>query len=548
MRTTIYCTRFNKKCQSSNVDETEPNEPCANCVKLLTEILSEQFFSMNGPYRILTVLIALFLASFCYFYGAVRTREGSHYTGIRAINASDYNVNLSWIQQFREGHFLLKNLYSSEPHQGALVRPVYWLVTMPFTRIFSNNTIVLHVSRIACGAILLFALIPFFRTFGRDEKSSNLAAILLIFTSGAGILLHQWLPDSADLGLPEAILFLALGEPPHFLYSLFLLWLGAAALYKLPETKLRGLGVYLIALILLWWEHPFDAVTLSAIAVASLWHQAGLRWRLIVLLMTLLAGLPSFLYYRELQTIPAFSGWAAQNVMLSPSPVSFLSAFFPLLLMAAPGSISLWKNTESRRFFYFLTAWILVQSALIYGPFPYQRRLIAGLQFPLALLAARGLLLLKGRLALIIVVIFASTNVFVARQQVLPIRQGGMPYYLPDDYVKAFQWLASQEEKGVVLSGFVTGNFIPAYTGHAVYTGHSALTPDMRTKRKKAADFYVNPDHEFIRANRIDYVFAGVEERHLTEGSSKISYPVVYRNKSIVVYQTGSGNPDSSGQ
>jgi hypothetical protein len=96
-----------------------------------------------------------------------------------------------------------------------------------------------------------------------------------------------------------------------------------------------------------------------------------------------------------------------------------------------------------------------------------------------------------------------------------------MPFYLPEAYQQAFEWLDHQKDKGSVLSGFVTGNFIPPYTGFQSYVGHSSLTPNIAEKRRRLETFYKNPGPEFLKENGFQYVFWGAEE-HQISGRRKI--------------------------
>ncbi len=482
------------------------------------------------------IAAALFLTSLCYIYGFLHHVEGSVYTGIRSLNASDYNVNLSWIEQFRNGHFLLRNLYTQEPQHGFLIRPVYYLLSIPFAKIPLSNTAVLHILRIACGVVLLTALFPLLGQFTEDRRAANLSFVILCFTSGAGIFFRQWVPQSTDLTIPESVLFLALGEAPHFLYSLLFLWLGTTSLYLAAGKRREVVWVYFFCLTILWWEHPFDAVTLSAVAIGTLWLSDSRKQRTLILAGTIVLSVAPYLYYNSLNRLPAFAGWSAQNRMLSPTPAALLSGFFPLLVMAIPGGFFLKHKQDSNRLLFFLVVWIVAQFALTYFPFPFQRRLIGGVQFPLALLAAYGLIRFNKRLLTAAwLLVFASGNLLVTWQQIREINGSQMPFYLPVEYKHAFDWLASRKEKDAVLSGFVTGNFIPGYTGCSVYLGHSALTPDIAERRDQMRQFYSSPDPGFLRQNGIRYVFWGREERSLTNRDLSKMFKTVFEENGVAI-------------
>src|SRR4026208_2321324 len=170
-------------------------------------------------FRVLAVLAALITSSACFIYGALHQTENQIYTGIRSLNASDYTTNPSWIDQSREGHFLLKNKFTAEPQAAVFVRPIYYILSQPFRLTNLTNAVVLHILLVLAGAVLLILLFPMLTQLGLERQVVDRAFLLLVFSSGIGFLVHQWL-RSVDIGVPESTLFLSLSEAPHFVYSM----------------------------------------------------------------------------------------------------------------------------------------------------------------------------------------------------------------------------------------------------------------------------------------------------------------------------------------
>jgi hypothetical protein len=293
--------------------------------------------------------------------------------------------------------------------------------------------------------------------------------------------------------------------------------------------------VCLVSLAILWWDHPFDAVILAAICFANLWQIRSRRDRWMFAAVSVVISAPAVLYYQWLKTNAGFSTLGtAQNLMLSPSPLSLIAGILPLLLLSAPAALRLWKDHEKRRFIIFVITWFVVQCVLAFLPLPFQRRLLAGIQLPLALLASITLSNLRSKAAVAAVVIVCSAGSFVAMsRQIREISSSGMPFYLPDAYITAFKWMDQQEKKGVILSGFFTGNFIPGYTGFTAYTGHSSLTVRARDKRRNVEVFYRNPDPRFLAQNGISWIFWGLEEQHFGGAKLDPSYPVLHSSGPI---------------
>jgi hypothetical protein len=481
-------------------------------------------------FRAAAIILALLGSSLCYIYGFYHQTENKIYTGIRSLNASDYNQNTSWIDQSRRGHFLLQNKFTSEPQTGLLVRPVYFLLSQPFRLTSLSNTVVLHILRIVGGLALLILLFPILRHYDPDPRIISRAFLLLVFTSGAGILMRRWMP-SVDVDVPEAILFLSLGEVPHFVYCLLFLWAGIASIYA------GAPAIYFLCLLVLWWEHPFEAVILVGVVLANLWVLQDRKKQLLTLLVTAGVSLPPFLYYQYLKKTPAFSGWgSAQNLMASPNMLSVISGFLPLVVLAVAGVFYLREQSSRKKLLWFLLIWIGAQSIMMYLPFPFQRRLIAGLQFPLALLAAYALRDVRKFALAALIVILSLTNIWSSKRWIDEIRPRQMPYYMSSSYRDAFKWLSTKgDADGVVLSGFVTGNFIPGFSGLASYMGHSSLTPNIEQKKAEALQFYQNPGVDFLIKNRIQFVFWGLEERHLTKIQLDNLLEVAYKNSEVTI-------------
>lgn len=480
--------------------------------------------------RTFLIVLAIITSSLCYIYGYARQNDQAIYTGMRSLNASDYSTHLSWIDQSRDGHFFLQNKFTAELQGGDLVRPVYFLLSQPFRWTALENSTVFHVLRILCGAILLILLFPMLRQFDPDPSIQIRAFLLLAFTSGLGFLTRHWMP-SADMDIPESIFFVSLGEAPHFLYSLLFLWGGIAAFYA------GGYAIYFISLLLLWWEHPFEAVILIMVCMANLWIVKTRKTQILLAIISAAISLPPFLYYQHLKAVPAFAGWGSvQNLMLSPPLHSYISAFLPISVLGFFGVRQLLRRAEKRRMLIFLCIWAGVQFVLAYLPVPFQRRLIAGIQFPLAMLAAFGLREIRKPVAAVVIALLCITNGVLVKQWIQELRPQLMPFYMSNSYRDAFEWLDNHTDKnGVVLSGYVTGNLLPGFSGFTSYVGHASLTPDVARKRKEVGEFYKEPKVSFLMKNRVRYIFFGLEERNLSSTQLDEFFEIAYENDQVAI-------------
>lgn len=493
----------------------------------------------NWLFRVSSIFLAvLFSSAFCIF-GYLQKVPGYSYTGIRSMNASDFNVNAAWVKQAQSGNLLFENPFTSNPQKPFLIRPFYVAISLPFQFLRFNPAIILHIWRIIFSIILLIALFPIIRIFEETPSRVNIAFLLIAFTSGLGYFFRHTVPGSSDLQIPEAFLFLTLGEPPHFQYSLLLLWSGITAIYLYSQNHRSGLWIFLICLELLWWDHPFDAFTLIAIGLFALsfldrWRKKGL-----LLILILVISLPPIFYYFSLSKLPYAQGAAQQNLMPSPGIPAILTAFLPLLLLASAGAIYQYKIPERRRIVIFLVGWSILHFVMAYLPVPFQRRLLSGVQLPLSILAAFALKekIRKPVFIGLILIFLTCTNFYVMKTQLNELRSRGMPFYLPDQYGRAFQWFSTRKPKGPILSAFTTANFIPANTGMPAYWGHSALSPNISQKRIAVKNFFNSPNPDFIRSNHIRYIFVGWEERQYLTPELKPPFACIYDHEQIRIYE-----------
>jgi hypothetical protein len=493
----------------------------------------------NWVFRVSAILLAVLFSSAVYIFGYLQKVPESSYTGIRSMNASDFNVNGAWVKQAQSGNLLFENPFTSNPQKPFLIRPFYVAISMPFKFLRLEPAVTLHFWRVIFSVLLLIALFRLIRIFDEIPSRVNIAFLLLAFTSGFGYFFRNFVPASSDLQIPEAFLFLTLAEPPHFQYSLLLLWSGITAIYLYSQNHRSGLWIFLLCLELLWWDHPFDAFTLIAIGLLASWFLDGWRKKGLVLALIFVISIPPIFYYFGLSKLPYAQGAAEQNLMPSPGIAAILTAFLPLLLLALAGAIYQYKIPERRKIVIFLVGWSILHFVLAYLPVPFQRRLLSGVQLPLSILAAFALQekIRKPVFIGLILIFLACTNFYVMKTQINELGRGGMPFYLPDQYHRAFQWLTTRNPKAPVLSAFTTANFIPANTGMPAYWGHSALSPNINEKRIAVKNFYNSPNPDFIRSNNIRYIFVAWEERQYSAPELKSPFLCIYDQENIRIYE-----------
>jgi hypothetical protein len=488
---------------------------------------------------ILTAL-ALILSSSCYIYGYLKPVKDVRYTGIRPLNASDFNANAAWIHQIREGKFLLTNLYTPGTHRGVLFRPMYLVSTLPFSFLPISSVTTLHLLRFVWGALLLLSLFRWISVFnGSSRKAITLTFVFLLFSSGVGFFIKRWIPHPVDFSVPEAILFLTLGEPPHFQFSLFLLWLGLTCFYQATTDRKGRLFVYCSVLLLLSFEHPFEGVILGATGVCNIWLLPSFTKRLQAIAGICIASAPAALYYFRLSRQEFFQSWFKQNTLPTPSLELLLLGLLPLVLLAVVGFFIAYNQKSNSKLLAFLLTWIIIQVGLCYAPVPFQRRFLAGIQFPFAILAGFALVRLRMIFVAILIILASLSNLYISAAQIREIKNTQMPFYIPVPYLKTFDWLEAHTKDETILSGYITGNFLPAYTGLSVYAGHPIQTPDSVRRKQQIVEFFRHPTAGFPLKNKIDLIFYGVEERGFGESSSALEqlFTRIYDAEHLQIYR-----------
>jgi len=397
-------------------------------------------------------LIVVFLTFLPTIVGVITTPPDSVFLGRQGMNGGDLPIYYSQIEQVKEGHFLFKNLFTSESHPGFIFDP-FWSAVGLLAKIFSlSSFLAFQLSKFLLIPVLLIVSYYFVAFFFQDQLRRKICFIFLIFASGLGgfyfIEFNNSLPKTGDVfvfsekemsRLPldlftvEASTFFSIHNSPHFIASLtliiliFLLSLLAVENYKL----IYSIGAGLSALFLFQF-HPYHLPTifgvLGVFLISLLLKEKRLNFNYLKhYFILLLFSLPPVIYH--FWTLQKF--WIRKAHFLqfaTPTPVLpiiFISYGF-LIIFALIGIYSIFQRSEKGIEDYnppttlqpkpahpkkaaltaipkgsldqkdiFLLSWFFTQFLLIYAPLPFQRRLTTGLHLSLIILTIFGLFYLK---------------------------------------------------------------------------------------------------------------------------------------------------------
>jgi len=493
---------------------------------------------------LLTALAAMLLTLVPYLIGAALA-NGRQYMWL-GYNLDDSCVYLTWMQQASAGSLRAYNLFTTDPQRGILPNPLFFALGL-IHRVTGLPLLALyHLARLGFGFGLLLVVYTFLRMTVADPSARRLGFLFVCFSAGLGWLPFWW-PDAPiqtpiDKWQPEAITFLSLYLSPLFCFSLAL-QVGILTLLQQAERTghLRyALWAGLCGLVL-GFVHTYDIITMAAVwacylvvrQVLPLWNRSTPPLPLHAWWQALIAGVltaPSVAYIAwQLHTELVFQQ-RAEVKTTSPS-LRWVLLGYGLLLILALISLFAQRRTASTQnsdpmsstpprsippdSVILLAVWAIMNLAVSYIPVAFQRKMLQGEHFPIAILAGVGAAWILSRPALIqpawrsrfasaLLILFLSlTNLlFVMRDvdnyagnraqtgmertylepgeiQALNWIEANTP---PDSVVQALPWLARDNSGKTGAYDITLACFTPGMIHRKVFCGHWGETPDFGKK------------------------------------------------------------------
>lgn len=537
--------------------------------------------------------VILLVTSLPYLFGALISSPEAQFGGL-VIGVEDGNSYLAKMRLGATGAWQFNLFYTTEPHQGAYLF-LFHLLLGKIARLSGLSFVVTyHLARFACGLFLLASVYRFVAFFTNLRPVRWLTLWMVGIGGGLGWLvallgLMDQLGLPLDFYSPEAFIFHALFALPHLsLAEGLLLWaivliLIAWESHQQKYALLGGLAFLGMAIVAAFY------IVIAAVVVGMAWLLR--RWQLrgedpgpwaeaglAVLAFGISAPVPLYNAY-VFTTNPVFQIWAEQNRILSPSPVHYLLAFGPLVLLAVVGIWTEWRlglmrNIWSRRSM-LLLGWCLAVPLLVYVPFNLQRRLTLGVQVPLSILAALGLwrlfvgdrkddvleeqrrpvtkdTLRRWRIvSASLVALMSLSNLMILFGAGLEVSRRSPPIFHSLMEIDAADWLgAHATDDQVVLAAYETSNYLPTRMSARVFAGHGPETIHSDAKRDMQRQFFAGRDdvfhRELLSEYGVSYVFYGPAEQALGDFSpGDVPYlRQVYENDGVQVFEVVSASHD----
>jgi hypothetical protein len=516
--------------------------------------------------RLIVFLVALSattIVSIPYILGYALSKPGTSFSGV-IMNPEDTQSYFAKMLQGYDGHWLYTIPFTPEPHNPAFLGGFY-LALGHVARWFGITIeAVWHITRLVSNVFLFMTTFGFIATFLPDRRSRWIAYLVAIFGSGLGWLLFllqqpKWLGAfPVDFKMPEAHLFFSALTFPHVALGTGLLMVSFWLIYSVGSGHekswrlafLAGVSNLAIGIV-----YPFlyylVALTIVIYWIVLTWRARRFEWqRTTKFLVSLFLALPLYIYYAYTYQInEVFRTWSEQAVTSSPPWPHYLIAYGPLLLLAFLPLLSQKRASGYADRTLFLWIWIVSAAILVYAPLNPQRRFIQGLQVPLSILAAEGLIIfllprlvetriyqrivahprydnagLQRLIITFIIAFMALSNLYILADTSLTtaIRQP-YPFFRQKSELEVMEWIRDNTDRSaVVLSAYETGNYVAAHAGNRVVLGHWAETVDWDAKYEQTARFYSASTDDAMRIELlerydVDYVWYGPMERDLGE-------------------------------
>lgn len=523
-------------------------------------------------------IILITITSLPYLYGYLVRPADTVFLGIGVFNPVDPPVYYSYIEQAKSGHWLFKDLFTSEPGQKPFLN-LLWLAIGGLAKILSLSPILaFHLSRLILIPLFVFVVYKFCRlVFAEAQKERlkiKLTSVLFFFSGGFGGLVSFFSKNTIPLESwwPEAYAFWSIYHSPHFVASWILI---VASFYFLLKGYLNGrwkeiVWAGLLAALASQF-HSFYLALFVPISLAFAFYElfskkiAGKKIFFQTIVYNLFLVPIAFYYLWYLLNDQVMFGRLFENIMLTPYLALVITAFgFNSIL----GGIAIFQYLKSKKggsqsaptlIWDFIVIWAVSVLFLLYSPLPFQRRLIEGWQLPVVILAVPLLLLFldiwrtsQGRLTrylfyLLIPLLFFSSNLVVWLNSFAiyhqPSRQPN--FYLSENLWQALSWLEKQggwEE--VVLTAHYTGLITPFLAEKKVFLGHNYETIKSQVKSKIVQWFFGGNGEdekkkEFLKQTNVKYVIWGEREKQLGDfqPEEKDYLKKIFENRETRIYQ-----------
>ena len=535
-----------------------------------------------------------------------------YFTGY-LMNAHDQNIYFGFMKQAQDGYWRLLNLPSNILHPREYIHTLFLLQGL-LSRITGIPLVYVHLLSSYCFAVFFGLVIRVLciKVFKRDIFAT-LAIAVMLFGSGFGVLgkvystvfkheitVKNMSAFPGDLWMPEMTVWNSICYTPLFIWSYLLIiliyggiWFGELKKSFYPFI-ISAVAVLLIAL-----SHSYDLVPLGFISLILLIlfrvynakqdtcsvepgkESCGSSFkRIYPYLLTTPVFLGYCLYaifflgsmgyqYYVLKNNAGFSVWAAKNVNLAPDFTVILMGFGVLSLGYIEIIIRIvdWgrnRNTvhaecredEQEDFasktllVRFLGWWLVIQTMMLYSPFPFARRFILAIFIPLVIFFILFLKRLSSDrkiLPILVTFLLVLTTFLTPLYQLLAnsvkVIKGDERYFYSEESVDAYRSLNhGLDDSDVVFASFHQCNNLLRFSPAAMIAGSTQqCSEDVQKSIKSFFEGDDIPLKPFLKDNRVSFIFLNKEDDAIFINKQKSlldSLDILFENRDFIVYET----------
>jgi hypothetical protein len=493
---------------------------------------------------------------------AAAATPAGHVFGGFVYEARDGDSYVGKTMQGVEGHWLYRDPYTSEKQPASFIHAPYLLLGQVDRALHLPVPLLLQLVRLGLSAALLAAVYLLCAECFADAGRRRLAFLLALLAGGLGFLgiahanVFGYHYVTLDIGVSGSAGLDSLNLAPHIVIAcLGTTWLAILWLRNAREPTVRRVVGGLVWALLVSTVYPQLAAMWALVGLLA-WALRPSRAALAMSGAQILGAIPYVAYGLYLKaTNPVFANWPPSGDVDVGDPLSYLVwahlLMLPFAVAAVLAVVRRRRNGDGGaevRGLELMTAWLGVSALLMYLPgLPsVMHRVFYAAYVPFGLLAAAGLWARAGRarsmasrrrLLLYPAVAMCLVGVETVGEGVsIPLQhRDDLALYFPADEARVLERLRSLEPDGgrVVMNSYLSGLFVPAFSGQTTYVGFPFETLDLNSKNLKAVEFYRSGDAAAARSLAatlgIDYVLWGRYEQGLaaSDPGALAGWPVV---------------------
>ena len=182
-------------------------------------------------------ILLAFVTTLPYLLGYLGSPAGRYFLGF-VLNPADQNTYFMWMTQVASGEVLLRNLYTSIPHDGAMLNLVF-LAAGWIGRLTGSLDLAYQLLRVLAVVMLAWSVWLFVATFTDSRERRRWLFLAVVFGAGIGWIWNVYrlvngdygglvsdtelLTRPLDLWVPEGYVFYSMLVMPHFSLAIALL-------------------------------------------------------------------------------------------------------------------------------------------------------------------------------------------------------------------------------------------------------------------------------------------------------------------------------------